>query len=42
MQQELPTELIIAVERILEPDKEYRVAQVNVQDKLNELFPNGW
>src|SRR4051812_2157598 len=42
MQQELPTELIIAVERILEPNKEYRPVHNNVQDTLNELFPNGW
>lgn len=42
MQQELPPELIIAVERILEPNKEYRPVQTNVQDTLNDLFPNGW
>ncbi|KIM30498.1 hypothetical protein M408DRAFT_66180 [Serendipita vermifera MAFF 305830] len=39
MQKELPPELIIAVERILEPHKEYKHVQTNVQDTLNELFP---
>lgn len=42
MQQELPTEIVIAIERVIQPSQnEHKFAETNVQDTLNQLFPDG-
>lgn len=40
MQPNLPTEVFLAFDRILLPDESFN-SQLNVQDTLNELFPDG-
>lgn len=41
MQQDVPAETIISIERVIEPEKDYNHVRMNVQDRLNELFPDG-
>jgi hypothetical protein len=41
MPQELPAEIIVAIERIVHPNKEQTITQMSVQDALNQLFPDG-
>ncbi|KAG8859608.1 Vacuolar protein sorting-associated protein 53 [Serendipita sp. 411] len=40
MQQELPKELLITIDRILKPEEGYKAPETNIQDALNELFPD--